>query len=270
MKIICLIENTQGHPLCACEHGLSVYIETGRHKILCDAGQSNAVFENAEKLGVDLTTVDSAFLSHGHYDHSGGLERFGEINPTARIYAQKGAVLPCRHGEKYIGISKAAANLGNLTLLDGSLKIDSELFVFSGITGRRFFPRGNFELQREINGVIMQDDFSHEQCLVISTENKKVLISGCAHNGIINILDRYYELFDSDPDIVISGFHMMKSTDYTAEDIEIIEKTAAELTKKDTVFYSGHCTGQAAFDIMKNIMGDKLIALHSGETITES
>ena len=118
------------------------------------------------------------------------------------------------------------------------------------------------------NGEIVPDDFIHEQCLVITQNGKRWLLSGCAHNGILNILDKYKELFDSYPDYVITGFHMMKREgEHTEEEKAVIIQTAQELSQLDTVFYSGHCTGIAAFDLMKQIMGDKLIALHSGETV---
>ena len=83
-----------------------------------------------------------------------------------------------------------------------------------------------------------------------------------------SILDRYRELFNSHPDYVLMGFHMMKREgEYTAEEKAVIIQTAQELSRLDTVFYSGHCTGAPAFALMKEIMGDKLIALHSGETV---
>ena len=114
----------------------------------------------------------------------------------------------------------------------------------------------------------MRDDFSHEQCLAVAQNGRKWLISGCAHNGILNILDRYMDIFGTMPDAVISGFHMMKKDgEYTDEEKSVIVQTAEELAETDTIFYTGHCTGIPAFEIMKEIMGDQLIALHSGETI---
>ena len=76
MKISVLAENTACDNLFDCEHGLSLYIDTGKNKILFDMGQSNLFEKNAEKLGIDLSEVDIAILSHGHYDHGGGLKRF--------------------------------------------------------------------------------------------------------------------------------------------------------------------------------------------------
>ena len=90
----------------------------------------------------------------------------------------------------------------------------------------------------------------------------------CAHNGILNILDRYKELFGSEPDYVLSGFHMMKRDgEHTEDEKTVIIQTAQDLAKKNTVFYSGHCTGIPAFELMKKIMGEKLISLHSGKQL---
>jgi 7,8-dihydropterin-6-yl-methyl-4-(beta-D-ribofuranosyl)aminobenzene 5'-phosphate synthase len=193
---------------------------------------------------------------------------FSEINPDARIIMQSTAAEPRYHGERYIGIDKRITNLPGALLIDGNMKIDDELFIFSGIKGRRCYPQGNHVLKRIVDKEEVCDDFSHEQCLVITCSGKKVLVSGCAHNGILNIIDRYTELTGDTPDYVISGFHMMKKEGaFTADEEAVIIETAGELSKMNTIFFSGHCTGEPAFDIMKKIMKDKLNALHTGESI---
>ena len=268
MRIVALVENTFGHEGCIAEHGLSIYIETENHKLLLDTGQTDAVVRNAEALSIDLSAVDTVILSHGHYDHSGGILPFSEINHTAQIIMQRSAAEPHYNGERYIGIDTDILKLPNIQLIDGDMELDDELFLFSGITGRRCYPQGNRKLSRMENGIQVPDDFAHEQCLVIKQNGKRWLLSGCAHNGILNILNRYKELFDSHPDYVITGFHMMKREgEHTEEEKAVIIQTAQELSQLDTVFYSGHCTGIPAFEMMKDIMGDKLIALHSGEEI---
>jgi len=268
MKIVTLVENSCGTENCIAEHGLSIYIETEKHKLLLDTGQTDAVIKNAEALGIDLSTVDTVVLSHGHYDHSGGILPFSQINHTAQIIMQRKATEPHYNGERYIGIDTDILKLPNVRLIDGDMELDDELFLFSGITGRRCYPQGNKKLSRMENGVQVPDDFLHEQCLVIKQNGKRWLLSGCAHNGILNILDRYKELFDSYPDYVITGFHMMKREgEHTEAEKAVIIQTSQELSQLDTVFYSGHCTGIPAFELMKEIMGDKLNALHSGEEI---
>ena len=124
MKIWTLMENTVCREDLAFEHGLSLYIETAKHKILFDAGQSGAFADNAEKMGIDLSEVDIAVLSHGHYDHGGGLSRFLEINKTASVYMNEHAFEGHYHGEeRYIGIDLALkAHLQS----DGGNKTDSQ------------------------------------------------------------------------------------------------------------------------------------------------
>ena len=279
MKIITLVENTTQNMNLIAEHGLSIYIETAKHKLLVDTGSSDALLHNAQILGIDLTQVDTVILSHGHYDHSGGILPFAAINPHAKIYIQRKALANYYHGERYIGIDKEIASLPQVQLLDGDFKIDEELSLFTNVTGRRFWPKSNIGLTKRICNVNsecetgqandmqipestyieQQDQFDHEQCLVSASGSERILLSGCAHNGILNLLDHYRMLYNSLPQIVISGFHMMKKTgEYTKEEVSIITQTAEELSKLDVKFYTGHCTGQPAYDMMKPIMGNKL------------
>lgn len=272
MKIINLVEDTAGHNACEFEHGLSFYIETKYHKLLVDTGATDMSLRNARILDIDVTEVDTVVLSHGHYDHSGGIIPFIEKNNKARIYMTEtagGEYYNLKNDlEKYIGIDKRIMQLPQTVKVEGNLKIDDELFLFSGIKGNKYPSNGNLTLKMKTDAGYVQDTFIHEQCLVITEDGKNVLLSGCAHNGIINILDRYYEIYSAYPDMVISGFHMIQSTEYTDEDVENIKNIAKELMKTGSVFYSGHCTGQRAFDIMKEIMGERLIQIHSGEMIS--
>ena len=118
----------------------------------------------------------------------------------------------------------------------------------------------------------MQDEFEHEQYLVIDErpcgERKPVLFSGCAHNGILSILDRFRELYGRDPEAVFSGFHMRKKDDYAREDIETIEEIGRELSRMKTRFYTGHCTGEIPFRILKRYMGEQLVYVHSGDEVS--
>ena len=148
MKIVTLVENTCGHEACIAEHGLSLYIETEKHKLLLDTGQTDAVVKNAEVLGIDLSAVDTVILSHGHYDHSGGILPFSQINHSAQIIMQRQAAEPHYNGDRYIGIDKAILELPNVRLIDGDVQLDDELLLFSGITGRRCYPQGNHKLSR--------------------------------------------------------------------------------------------------------------------------
>lgn len=273
MKLITLSENTTGSTVCGNEHGLSIYIETNHHHILMDTGASDLFAKNAALLGVELTSVDTVILSHGHHDHGGGLMTALQLAPGAELYLQEKALLDYMgvrpDGCEYIGINKAVGTLPNCRKLNGDHRIDDELFLFTGITGRRFPCKGNELLKKKVGDTLVQDTFDHEQCLVLSAEGKHILLSGCAHNGIINILEHYFNLFGKWPDAVISGFHMMNisGAPLTEDEIENIRAVADVLASIETVYYTGHCTGTEAFDIMKPVLGDRLQAIHSGDEI---
>ena len=273
MKILNLIENTEGVPGCLFEHGLCFYVETEKHRLLMDLGPSASVLENAVRLGVDLKTVDTVILSHGHDDHGGGILPFAKLNPNAKIYLQESAfgeyyaARDYKPDPDYIGLAPEIRALPQVVPVRGSLKIDEELFLFSGLKGKRDLPVSNGNLRKKEGGRLVPDDFVHEQCLVITERNRHVLFSGCAHNGILNILDRFEELFGGAPDVVISGFHMMKKSAYTEKEQNVICSTAEKLKEYPTMFYTCHCTGLPAYDMMKEIMGGKIAYVHCGESV---
>lgn len=280
MRVVCLVENTIGNPECQCEHGLSFYLETAKHKILMDAGATDLFAKNAKAIGVDLEAVDIAFLSHGHYDHAGGIMTFAALNSKASVWMQKSATGAYYHKsdkeERYIGIAPEIAGLAQVSYAGDEQKIDEELSLFAGIMERTLWPAGNLKLKQKVTKEVtegvyeeafVQDEFDHEQYLVISEGEKKVLISGCAHNGILNILSRYKELYGAEPDAVFSGFHMRKKEGYTEEDVKTIKEIAWELTKWNTKFFTGHCTGEEPYRMMKEIMGEQLVYVHSGDEV---
>ncbi len=271
MRIVNLVENTKGSKGCLFEHGLSFYIETGEHKLLVDTGATDLFIKNAQVLGVDLGQVQKLILSHGHYDHSGGIISFTKLNSKADIYMQKEAVKEYyhkeEHEERYIGIDKSIHNLLQVKLLDGNTKLTDGMTIYNDVRGRKLWPEGNKVLKEKRGEEFVQDDFVHEQYLVLEENGKRVLISGCAHNGILNILEKFDELYTGMPDAVISGFHMKKKNGYTREDIDIITQVALELKKIPTMFYTGHCTGEEPYHLMKEIMGEQLIYVHSGDEI---
>ena len=269
MKITVVMEDTAEPGLIA-QHGLCLYVETKGHRLLMDTGASEDTWINAGKLGIDLKAVDTVIISHGHYDHAGGLMSLVKLNPDVKVYMQRGASGKFYHKEKYIGIDERIPSLSQMCICDGNLVIDEELELFTGITGRRYRPKSNLSLSEHVGTDIRQDAFVHEQCLVIRSGEKTVLLSGCAHNGILNILDKFAELFGCCPDIVVSGFHMAQKAGYGDDDRHMIRSTAEELAKLPCVFYTGHCTGQEAYDMMKEIMGDNLLRICAGTTITLS
>ncbi len=264
MKIVVLMEDGIGKGNLLYEHGLSIYIETKEHKILLDTGKSEKTLDNARALNVPLNEVDTLVLSHGHYDHSGGILSFYKINQNARIYMRRNAGGDYYNGERFIGIDKEILKLPNIIYTDDYFKIDENLFLFSKITGRREWPASNKMLSKKESGRMLSDDFTHEQCLVVKEDGNEVLFSGCAHNGILNILDRYKDFSEKEATAVFSGFHMMKSAPYEKDEEAVIKNIGKELRNSSTVFYSGHCTGDEAYSILKEEMQDNLHKMYPG------
>ena len=265
MTIKVLSENTTLTSMFDAEHGLSLYIETGRHKILFDTGQSDLFVRNAQKLGVDLSQVDIAVISHGHYDHGGGLKYLLAANSVAAVYVNEHAFEPHYAGsERYNGLDRGLLDTGRITLTDDSVRIDDELTLFTGNGEPRPFFMDSFGLNVMRDGQLVPDDFIHEQYLLIREGNKTTLISGCSHKGILNIMhwaDRYR------PAVVIGGFHLMKLDPETA-DSAVLDEIAKGLMQYNATYYTCHCTGVKPCAYLKPKMGNKLYYLSVGQSIT--
>lgn len=271
MKITCLIENSAQREDVSKEHGLSLYIETNECNILMDTGASDGFISNAEILNTDIKKADAVVLSHGHYDHGGGLAAYIEMCSDKKIYLRKNALEPHYHISKdrfdYIGLDECLNNAKGLCFTSSFEKITKNASVFSDVKGKRYPARGNKYMFVKRGGRYIQDDFSHEQSLAVNSGKTKVLISGCAHSGVLNILDRYFELFGCMPDAVISGFHLMQKDGYTKEDLMNIKNISGELKKTGIVFYTGHCTGSVPYEIMEGILENKLVKISTGSVI---
>jgi 7,8-dihydropterin-6-yl-methyl-4-(beta-D-ribofuranosyl)aminobenzene 5'-phosphate synthase len=275
MKVVNLVENTPGVEGLSALHGLSFYIETDRHRILFDAGPSEETVRNAEKLGIDLSSVDVAVLSHGHYDHSGGLAAFAAVNPSAPIYMQRSAAGEHYafdgedNGHRYIGIDGNLLKLSQIRLIDGDLCIDDEISLFT-VKARKFpLPSTNNRILKKNDDGYVADDFVHEHSLYIRSGTSSALLSGCAHNGILNIMEEFIRRFGREnlPDVVISGFHLMRRDGYGARDTAEQDEIAHRLAGYPCVFHTCHCTGIEPYERMKQTMGDKLRYIRTGETL---
>lgn len=262
MKITSLVENTTQSELMA-KHGLSLYIETARHKILFDLGPDGTLFENAAKRNIDLSAVDTVIISHGHMDHGGALERFLSVNSAAKIYVQRRAFYPHYSKTAFIkvpvGLKARLQAEKQIILLDGDYRIDDELFLFTADkTDKCHSPANDVLYERD-----RKDTFSHEQNLLIS-ENKAALIMGCGHAGVVNIMEKASAY---QPEICVGGFHLFNPVTKKSVSAELLDDIAAELRKySNTEFYTCHCTGKKAFAYLSGRM-EKLHYLSCGERI---
>jgi 7,8-dihydropterin-6-yl-methyl-4-(beta-D-ribofuranosyl)aminobenzene 5'-phosphate synthase len=270
MKIISLVENTTNNKTLKSKHGLSCYIETIKHKVLFDLGPNDAFIHNARKLGIDLAQIDTVVISHGHFDHGGGLAGFLDINKKAKIYLHKLAFEPyyikVLFLKKYIGLDRKLAGSERFIMTDEHIRIDDELFIFSDVDGQ-FESNSTILLKKTTDGYI-RDDFAHEQNLIVTTEDKTILFSGCSHRGIANIMQTAHNHFLA-IQAAFGGFHMCNPITNVAEPKEVVQSLAKELSVWETKFYTGHCTGSKAFDCMRKIMGNNKVQHFSTGTVIE-
>ncbi|MBQ1280654.1 MAG: MBL fold metallo-hydrolase [Oscillospiraceae bacterium] len=261
MKLYVLTDNTPCSSNFAAEHGLSLYLESGTQRVLFDMGETSLFAENAKKLQADLDAVDFAVVSHGHSDHGGGLPHFLQQNSHAPVYLAEQAFVPCFNAEKeYIG-------------LDAALRTEKRLYFVRDICmpakgfelrtcNEKERPHGSaaYGLQIKQDGKLLPDTFLHEQYLLIEENGKRILISGCSHKGILNIMEWYH------PDVLIGGFHFMKLD--PAADAVLLRGYAEALLKYNCEYYTCHCTGLAQYQLLKTVIGDALHALTAGDVLT--
>jgi len=256
IKITALCENTSCQSDILSEHGLSLYIEACGHRILFDMGQTDMFADNAQTLGICLESVDIAVLSHGHYDHGGGLARFFGINQTAPVYLTKTAFEPHYNGtEKYIGLDTSVMTNCRIVMTESKTVISDGLTLLTIPDGKLKYPIRHGGLTKKTAAGYVADDFGHEQYLLIEEHGKRILISGCSHRGIENIMCAF------SPDVLVGGFHFSKMPI-----CDELAKTAKELESYKTAYYTCHCTGTAQFEFMKEYISD-LNYLSAGQTV---
>lgn len=269
IRVTTLLENTACRAGLCAAHGLSLYIETPRHKILFDMGPNADFLANAQALGVDLTAVDLAILSHGHYDHGGGLAAFCRVNDHAPVYIQKfalGAYYALEEGKepRYIGLPQELADFHDRFILtEGETVIDDELTLFTEPPAVFDAMSASAGLRERVGEDYPRDLFRHEQDLLIRAEGKTAVVAGCAHRGVVNILAAAKARLGEDPNALFGGFHLFELRPGEAADA-LIDATGKALLPGKTVYYTGHCTGAYAYERLSAILGERLRPLTGG------
>ena len=278
MKVTVLMENTalEGCGLTP-EHGLSLYIEYRGKKLLLDAGASGKFADNAQALGVDLSGVELAALSHGHYDHADGLRRFFQVNDRAKVYARPGAAGPYfsmrTDGPCFIGVHRDiwTQSQDRFVSVDGLYPLMEGAWLApdpvqapdgSGRSDGLLFKRGEDDF--------VPDDFRHEQSLVLEGEKGLVVFNSCSHSGIVPIVR---EVLDQLPGkqvyAVVGGFHMAAkgqgALNCTPEYVFQVAGALKELGVEE--IYTGHCTGETALALLWERFGPHCHALATGQVL---
>lgn len=258
------------------EWGLSFSIEYGGRNFLLDMGASGKYADNAAALGVKLSEVDYAVLSHAHYDHAGGIARFFAENKTAPLYVSRNAAENCYHRysffwKKYIGIHK------------GWLKKFSDRIVFAGrktelcpgayVVGHE--DEADAETKKTAvrnglcvkeNGRLVPDSFRHEQSIVFETERGIVIFSSCSHIGADRIISEVGSAFPGKKICAIAGgFHLFRLDE---DSVRQFARRVAETGIKTII--TGHCTGRRAYEILRDSLRNDAVSveqMYSGMTV---
>ena len=273
IRIVTLSENTAGIPGVLAEWGLSILVETKGMKILVDTGASSTVPHNVRLLGVDLSSIQKVVLSHGHFDHTGGLKgillqagRKIEVIAHPDIFEKKSA----RFGQKesYVGIPYEKKELESV---GASFKLSKEpVWITDSIVTTGEIPmvteyetiEPRFVIKTDSGSV--PDTFTDDQALVIKTDMGLIVILGCAHRGMINTLRHAQQITGvSEINTVIGGTHLLQASEERAL------MTAATLQEMGVQRVGvSHCTGMKASILLAQQLGDAFFSNNTGSTIT--
>ncbi len=240
-----LVENKVFRSSLKAEHGLSLFVKTDRRNFLFDLGQTEDVFfSNASQLGVDLESISFIVLSHGHYDHTGALLTVSEVvkkdtviyaHPLVRVgkYRKQGSLM------QYIGVGKApwdeVAEKFMVDFAYGLRQVDEGIYI-SGEIPDYGYPMSLSEQYVLENGD--KDEFKDEVGVFLVVNGEVVVITGCSHRGVLNIVEHARRSLNLPVRAVVGGFHLhQKGVDLVDE---IAEGFNAMGVKE---LYPMHCSG---------------------------
>lgn len=272
MTVTVLVDNTAAENLYS-EHGLSLWLEFGEKRILFDTGQSGMILRNAEHLGIRLAETDAIVISHGHYDHTGGLTAVLEIASKAMLYIHPEALKP-KYSQKdsrtrMIGMSDAAkeairvlADKGRVVWTERPTEIVPGLFISSQIPRNTDYEDsgGNFFINQSCQKA---DELVDDQAIFFETKQGLAVLLGCAHAGVVNTLESVIKLTNQRKIyMIIGGMHLIHA------DITRIDNTIESFRKYDIQkIVPLHCTGQPAMEKIRHALGNRCLSWGAGSKI---
>ncbi len=272
MKITTLVEDTATKPKLIAEHGLSMLIETSENNILFDTGQLFALFHNARILNIDLSKVDKIVLSHGHYDHTGGLKKVLSRTSKVDVYAHPDIFTPKyakdKEHNRYIGIPYKREELESkgavFHLSREPLQITDNIMTTGEIERITDFEAISDNLCVMRAGRLVKDDLLDDQALIVrAAADDVVVVLGCTHAGLVNTLQHISELTGDVPiSMIIGGTHLLHSSSCRIK--RTIDALKGFGVKKVA---ASHCTGRRASAMLLEAFGCNFIENHVGTQI---
>lgn len=274
LKITVLTDNLVRKRGLLAEHGLSLWIEHDGEYLLFDTGQTSVFAHNAREMGIDLAKTQAIVISHGHYDHGGGLEFYDQLFSSPRVFVHPDALLPkylkatqFDQQHRAIGFPWQLTDLPDLEhhLMrnTATMQVGENAVLFSDTPQKVDFEKVADDLLIEKNGTMVQDGMHDEQFLVIDQPEGLTVIVGCSHPGIVNIL-KYVRLFYPDKPVhtLIGGMHLEQVS------AERLQKTIEAFRAMDIKqIIPLHCTGQSVIWSLKKALGNRVLIRCTGETV---
>lgn len=273
LKVHILTDNQVRRRGLLAEHGLSLWIEKDDRRILFDTGQSAVFQHNAQVMGIDLKGADYIVLSHGHYDHGGGLLFFPETKQKPAVYAhpdiflKKFAVTDRHEPVREVGIPLAVSSLGwlkeRMVYTRQPLAIEKGVLISGEIPSSSDFEKASEGFCLKKDGRMLPDQMLDEQMLVIEDEGELAIFLGCSHPGIINCLLYAQKLFPQRRiKLLVAGMHL---TNVTSASLHLCIQHLLAMPIRTVVPL--HCTGFRAQCEIKNALGDHCLIRATGDTI---
>jgi len=264
MKITTLIDNVVYDKYLTGEHGFSVFIEDGKEKILFDTGQTGNFIHNAMVLGIDISEVNSVVISHGHYDHTGGLLDFIKFNKKAKIHIKKEAFYKKYKNREFIGIPFSKSIIEErIVYTDKETSLSENVIIVPDIKIYNEIDTHFENMFINDNNNYKEDKFEDEQFLLINNKKGLTIISGCSHRGISNIVKTATDKFNLSIDYLIGGFHLKNEKEQKVKEI-------INLIKDFNIKNIGvsHCTGVEYLALIKDLTNANVFYNYIGNVIT--
>lgn len=273
LRIVTLIENNQDDQKKLCfEHGFSLLIETDEKRILFDTGQSGDFIKNAKTLNQNLTDLDYVIISHGHYDHSGGFKKLiNEIEIQQLIVGEEFFRLKYKtvseNEYKYNGnffdeeyIREKGIPLKKVK--EDIIYLTENIILFHNFKQSNDFEKMNSKFFFKDNSSYIEDKFDDEISLGIVTEKGLVVIVGCSHVGVVNILNTISKRVNIPIYAVIGGTHLVE-----ADEIRL-QKTIESLKNMNIQLIAvSHCTGEKGIHSISGELKEKFLYNNTGKII---